>query len=43
MAGMLAAGRVPRAYACTGTSCRAPAETVEQWRATLAVLVPPAD
>jgi uncharacterized protein YyaL (SSP411 family) len=43
MAGMVAAGRAPRGYACTGTSCRAPAETVEQWRATLAVLVPAAD
>jgi uncharacterized protein YyaL (SSP411 family) len=43
MAGMVAAGRAPRAYACTGTSCRAPAETVERWRATLAELVPPAD
>jgi hypothetical protein len=43
MAGMVAAARAPRAYACTGTSCRAPAETVEQWRETLAVLVPPAD
>ena len=36
MAGMVAAGRSPRGYACTGTSCRAPAETVEQWAATLA-------
>ena len=38
MAGMVAAGRAPRAYACTGTSCRAPAGTVEQWRAVLAEL-----
>jgi hypothetical protein len=38
MAGMLAAGQAPRAYACTGTSCRAPAETIEQWRSTLAAL-----
>ncbi len=43
MAGMVAAGRAPRGYACTGTSCRAPAETVEQWQATLAELVPAAD
>ncbi len=40
MAGMVATGRAPRAYACTGTSCRAPAETVEAWRATLAELGP---
>jgi uncharacterized protein YyaL (SSP411 family) len=40
MAGMLAAGHAPRAYACTGTSCRAPAETVEQWTAALAELQP---
>jgi uncharacterized protein len=38
MAGMVAAGRAPRGYACTGTSCRAPAGTVEQWRAVLAEL-----
>jgi hypothetical protein len=43
MAGMVAAGRAPRAYACTGTSCRAPAETVDQWRATLAALGPAED
>jgi uncharacterized protein YyaL (SSP411 family) len=36
MAGMVAAGRAPRGYACTGTSCRAPAETVAEWRAVLA-------
>jgi uncharacterized protein YyaL (SSP411 family) len=41
MAGMVAAGRAPRAYACTGTSCRAPAETVEAWRAVLAERGPP--
>ncbi|MDQ3138287.1 MAG: thioredoxin domain-containing protein, partial [Gemmatimonadota bacterium] len=40
MAGMVAAGRAPRGYACTGTSCRAPAATVERWRATLAELLP---
>jgi uncharacterized protein len=42
LAGMLAAGRAPRAYACTGTSCRAPAETVEAWQGTLDALIPPA-
>ena len=40
MAGMLAAGHAPRAYACTGTSCRAPAATADQWRTTLAALRP---
>jgi uncharacterized protein YyaL (SSP411 family) len=40
MAGMIAAGAAPRAYACTGTSCRAPAGTVDEWRATLAALRP---
>jgi uncharacterized protein YyaL (SSP411 family) len=40
MAGMVAAGQAPRGYACTGTSCRAPAEAPEQWRATLADLAP---
>ena len=38
MAGMVTAGPAPRAYACTGMSCRAPADTVDQWRATLAAL-----
>ena len=45
MAGMVAAGRAPRGYACTGTSCRAPAERwsmaghaggAEPWRTTTA-------
>jgi uncharacterized protein len=40
MAGMVAAGEAPRAYACTGTSCRAPAATPDEWRATLAALRP---
>ena len=40
MAGMVAAGRAPRGYACTGTSCRAPAESPEAWRETLLQLVP---
>ena len=40
MAGMVAAGKAPRAYACTGMSCRAPAETIEQWAATLSGLRP---
>ena len=43
MAGMVAAGRAPRGYACTGTSCRAPADTEEAWRAMLDGLIPPAD
>ena len=43
MAGMVAAGRAPRGYACTGTSCRAPADTVDAWRATLDALIPPVD
>jgi uncharacterized protein YyaL (SSP411 family) len=43
MAGMIAVGRAPCAYACTGTSCQAPAETVEAWQATLAALVPASD
>ena len=43
MAGMVAAGRAPRGYACTGATCRAPAETAEAWRATLDALIPPAD
>ena len=40
MAGMVAAGRAPRGYACTGTSCRAPADTAEEWVAALAELGP---
>jgi uncharacterized protein YyaL (SSP411 family) len=40
MAGMVAAGRAPRGYACTGTSCRAPADTAEEWSRTLDALVP---
>ncbi len=43
MAGMLASGRAPRGYACTGTSCRAPAETAEQWQTTLGSLGPAED
>jgi uncharacterized protein YyaL (SSP411 family) len=45
MAGLVAAGRAPRGYACTGTSCLAPAETVEGWQAVLAQSGPrlPAD
>jgi uncharacterized protein YyaL (SSP411 family) len=42
-AGMVAAGRAPRAYACSGTSCRPPAETVPQWRSVLADLPSPLD
>jgi uncharacterized protein len=40
MAGMVATGRAPRGYACTGTSCRVPAETVAEWRAVLEELRP---
>jgi hypothetical protein len=40
LAGMVAAGHAPRGYACTGTSCRAPAESAEAWRETLAQLAP---
>jgi len=39
MAGMAAAGRAPRAYACSGSSCRAPAETAQAWREVLAGLL----
>jgi uncharacterized protein len=40
MAGMVAAGRAPSGYACTGTSCRAPAGSEDAWRAVLADLGP---
>jgi uncharacterized protein YyaL (SSP411 family) len=40
MAGMVAAGRAPRGYACTGTSCQPPVDGIEQWEATLAALRP---
>ena len=33
-----AAGAAPRGYACTGTSCRMPAEGTEAWSALLAAL-----
>jgi uncharacterized protein YyaL (SSP411 family) len=33
-----AAGAAPRGYACTGTSCRMPAEGAEAWSALLAAL-----
>jgi uncharacterized protein YyaL (SSP411 family) len=35
LAGMLAAGRAPRGYACTGTSCSPPASDLASWQATL--------
>ena len=38
--GMVATGRVPRAYACVGTTCSAPAETAEAWELTLGSLHP---
>ena len=40
LAAMLEIGTGPRGYACTGTSCSAPAETLESWRATLQALSP---
>ena len=40
LAAMVEVGRGPRGYACTGTSCSAPAETLESWRATLEALSP---
>jgi uncharacterized protein YyaL (SSP411 family) len=43
MAGMVAAGRAPRGYACTGTSCRAPAATAEEWLGALAGMLPSPD
>jgi uncharacterized protein len=33
--GMLAVGRAPRGYACTGTSCSPPAGTLAAWQVTL--------
>ncbi|MBA3259185.1 MAG: thioredoxin domain-containing protein [Gemmatimonadales bacterium] len=38
LAGMLAAASGARGYACTGNACSRPAETVEEWRATLQAL-----
>ena len=35
LAGMVAAGRAPRAYACTGNSCSPPADDLPAWQATL--------
>ncbi len=35
---MVETGHKPRGYACSGTSCSAPAEDLETWRATLAAL-----
>ncbi len=43
LSAMLAAGSSTRAYACTGASCRPPAQDLESWRATLASLQPAAD
>jgi uncharacterized protein YyaL (SSP411 family) len=37
LAGMLAAGRGTRGYACVGTSCSLPAATAEEWEQLLAV------
>ncbi|MGH7578789.1 MAG: hypothetical protein ACREM9_01360, partial [Gemmatimonadales bacterium] len=36
LAGMLAAGSETRGYACVGTSCSLPAETLEDWQRQLA-------
>ena len=41
LAGMLAAARGARAYACTGTACSRPAESPDEWRETLAGLREP--
>jgi len=38
LAAMVEIGGGPRGYACSGTSCSAPAADLESWRATLAVL-----
>ena len=35
LAGMIAAGRVPRAYACTGNSCMPPADDLGTWKSSL--------
>ena len=35
MAGMIAAGRAPRAYACTGNSCCPPADDLVTWKSSL--------
>ena len=35
LAGMVAAGRAPRAYACSGNSCSPPADDLPAWQATL--------
>jgi uncharacterized protein len=40
LSGMLAAGRAPRAYACTGASCSQPADELSRWSATLESLRP---
>ena len=36
LAAMVNTGRSPRGYACSGSSCSAPADDIETWRATLA-------
>jgi hypothetical protein len=38
LAGMLVASTGTRGYACTGTTCSRPAETLEAWRETLEAL-----
>lgn len=38
VAGMLGAGTQTRGYACTGTTCQAPADSIASWIATLSML-----
>ncbi len=38
LAAMVDTGRRPRAYACSGTTCSAPADDLKSWLATLAAL-----
>jgi uncharacterized protein YyaL (SSP411 family) len=41
LSGMVAAGRSPRGYACTGMSCSQPADDLPAWRATLEAIRSP--
>jgi len=40
LSGMLASGRSPRGYACSGASCSQPADDLASWQATLESLRP---
>jgi uncharacterized protein YyaL (SSP411 family) len=40
LAAMVEVSHGPRGYACTGTSCSAPAESLESWHATLETVSP---